>query len=55
LTNYMVSRDNSSLMSWKILTLDSQLNFARSHLEWSQRSMHEWQSARAEIGKIEAR
>lgn len=56
LTNYMVSLDSFSLLvSCQILILNSQLNFARSHLEWSQRSMHEWQSARAEIGKIEAR
>jgi hypothetical protein len=38
-----------------LLTLYPQLNFARSHLEWSQRSMHEWQSAKTEISKIETR
>ncbi|OQO13770.1 hypothetical protein B0A48_02001 [Cryoendolithus antarcticus] len=31
------------------------LNFARAHVEWSKRSMHEWQSAKAEVGKIEVR
>lgn len=37
-----------------MLTL-SQLNFARSHIEWSKRSMQEWQNAKAEIQKIEVR
>jgi hypothetical protein len=37
------------------LTFLNQLNFARSHLEWSKRSMHEWQNARGEIAKIEVR
>jgi len=32
-----------------------QLNFARAHLEWSKRSLQEWQNAKAEVGKIDVR
>lgn len=51
LQNYMVSGGDLSLIHADVL----KINFARSHIEWSKRSMQEWQNAQAEIQKIEVR
>jgi hypothetical protein len=31
------------------------LSFAKSHVEWSKRSLEEWEKAKSEIEKIEVR
>ena len=38
-----------------LLTCHVQMNFARAHIEWSKRSLEEWEKAKAEVGKIEVR
>lgn len=55
LNNYMVRFMRVSQFIRLTTDIVSQLNFARSHLEWSKRSMHEWQNAKGEIEKIEVR
>lgn len=44
-----------SLYLMMILTILLQLSFARSHVEWSKRSLEEWEKAKVEVGKIEVR
>lgn len=31
------------------------MNFARCHVEWSKRSLEEWEKAKGEVHKIEVR
>ena len=38
-----------------ILSVIAQLHFARCHVEWSKRSLEEWEKAKGEVAKIEVR
>lgn len=50
LRKYMVS--SHYLYDHEQLTENSQLAFARCHVEWAQRSLETWEEARAEVNKI---
>lgn len=54
---YMVSGKKSTNFFGHaaVANIRHQLNFAKSHIEWSKKSLDEWEKAKQEINKIEVR
>lgn len=53
LRGYMVSSESSCVRKGLLMCCLLQLNFARAHIEWSRRSLEEWEKAKGEVYKIE--
>ena len=55
LRTYMVSPLSRYVLQVVVANVSTQMNFARCHIEWSRRSLEEWEKAKGEVHKIEVR